>query len=31
MDADSYRHIGAYVLKVIEAFMRSFPETRYVD
>ncbi len=31
MDADSYRHIGEYVRKIIEAFMRSFPETKYVD
>lgn len=31
LDADSYRHIGEYVRKVIEIFMRRFPETRYYD
>jgi hypothetical protein len=31
LDADSYRHVAEYVLKIIEAFMRSFPETKYVD
>lgn len=31
LDADSYRHVAEYVLRVIEAFMRSFPETKYVD
>jgi hypothetical protein len=31
MDADSYRHIGEYVLDTVEAFMPSFPETRYHD
>ena len=30
LDADSYRHVAEYVLKIIEAFMRSFPETKYV-
>lgn len=31
MDADSYRHIAEYVRKIIEIFMRRFPETRYID
>lgn len=31
MDADSYRHIAEYVRKVIEIFMRRFPETKYID
>jgi hypothetical protein len=31
LDADSYRHVAEYVLRIIEAFMRSFPETQYVD
>lgn len=31
LNADSFRHIAEYVLKVIQTFLRSFPETRYVD
>lgn len=31
LDADSYRHIGEYVNRIIERFMRHFPETKYVD
>jgi hypothetical protein len=31
LDADSYRHIAEYVRLVIEAFMRRFPETKYID
>jgi hypothetical protein len=31
LDADSYRHIAEYVNVVIEAFMRRFPETKYID
>jgi hypothetical protein len=31
MDADSYRHIAEYVRKILERFMRLFPETRYID
>jgi hypothetical protein len=31
LDADSYRHIAEYVRKVMEIFMRSFPETTYID
>ena len=30
LDADSFRHVAEYVLKVIQAFQRSFPETKYV-
>jgi hypothetical protein len=31
MEADSYKNMGEAVLKIIEGFMRSFPETRYYD
>lgn len=31
LDADSYRHVAEYVRLVIEAFMRRFPETEYID
>ena len=31
LDGDSYRHIAEYVNLVIEAFMRRFPETKYID
>lgn len=31
MDADSFRHVAEYVWRIIERFMRQFPETRYID
>jgi hypothetical protein len=31
LDADSYRHVAEYVLAVMEAFMRRFSETKYID
>lgn len=31
MDADSYRFIAEYVRRIIERFMRQFPETKYID
>lgn|GEM_PF-1917404 len=31
LDADSYRFVAEYVRLLIEAFMRRFPETKYID
>lgn len=31
LDADSYRYVAEYVRLIIEAFMRRFPETKYID
>lgn len=31
LDADSFRYLAEYVLKIIQTFLRSFPETKYVD
>lgn len=31
LDADSYRHVAEYVRRIIEAFQRRFPETKYID
>lgn len=31
LDAASFRHVGEYVLRVIQAFMVDFPETEWTD